>query len=89
MPETITDRKLLAEVVWGFEEEYKIIQQRLVKQTRWTVLIETVFMRESDSKLFLVTWCKAATENQDHDYPNEAVECEAYAETVTKYRKVV
>lgn len=88
MAEKIMDSELLKRIVWDDAEGYEVIKHRLVEQTRWAVLTETVFLRDSDDTLFLATWRKAATEMQEHEYPDEAVECEAYTETVTKYRKV-
>lgn len=88
MPEKIVGEELLRTIIWDDCEGYSIIDENIIEQTRWAVLIETVFKRLSDGKLFLAEWRKAATEMQEHEYPDEAVECEAYDETITKYRRI-
>lgn len=89
MAEKITDEELLREIVWDGDDGYTTIEETIIEQTRWTVLIETIFKRLSDGKLFLCTWRKAATEMQEHELPEEAFECKAYPVEITKYRKVV
>jgi hypothetical protein len=85
--ERITDRDMLRLVVWNDAEGYEVVKEVNGGNSRWHQHIDTIFRRLSDGKLFIVYWRKAATENQDHEYPDEAVECEAYTETVTKYRR--
>ena len=58
----------------------------MVGEGRWHDHVDTVFKREADGKLFIARWRRAATEYQEHEYPDEAVEAEAYIEPVTKYR---
>lgn len=88
MNEKITDTELLRDAIWDDREGYSTIEETIIEQTRWAVLVRTVFKREADGKLFMMTWRKAATESQEHEFPDEAVECEAYQETITNYREI-
>lgn len=86
--EIIRDKKLLEQVVNDDAEGFHYVTEDFIEKTRWHELVRTVFKRESDGKLFMAWWRRAATEYQDSIYPDFAYECEPYTETVTKYRRV-
>lgn len=86
MIEKITDKRLLHDIVWEDSADYDIIESQDRGSSRWHVHVETIFKRNSDDKLFIAYWRRGATENQDHELPDEAVECEEYTVTVVKYR---
>jgi hypothetical protein len=88
MPEKITDQELLRDIVWNDADGYRELGQEHAGTSRWHQSVNTIFRRISDGKLFMANWRKAATEMQEHEYPDEAVECEAYTETVIKYRRL-
>ena len=88
MPETITDKELLQRIIWNEADGFQIVDESTVDRTRWHVVTETIF-QQSDGRFFLMYWRKAATESQEHEYPDVAFECEPYRETITKYRRVV
>jgi hypothetical protein len=88
MIESITDPDVLREVMWDDSNDYKVIQTTQVDNSRWHIIMETVFKRETDGKLFIMDWRKGATENQEHEYPEVAVEAEEFTETIVSYRAV-
>lgn len=85
-PEMIFDRKLLREVVCDDAEDYTMLSSDMTSQSRWHISMETVFRRNKDNKLFICYWRQGATENQDSEYPLDAIECEMYTKTIVKYR---
>jgi hypothetical protein len=87
MIERITDEELLADIIMEGIDGYTTIHSEDYDHSRWHRLIETVFKRESDGKLFIAYWRAGATECQEHEYPDEAVECEEYTVSVVKYRQ--
>ena len=74
------------DLLWDDAEGYKVVETIDEGGGRWHRHMTTIFLRESDNKLFITNWQKGATENQDHEYTEIAYEAEAYTETVTKYR---
>lgn len=88
MTERIDDAKLLEQIVNDDAEGFHYVAENLIEKSRWHELVQTVVRRESDGKLFMAKWYRAATEYQDSIYPMKAFECEPYTETVTKYRRV-
>lgn len=88
MVELITDPDLLRDIVWHDSHDYTVIQSNLVSKSRWHDVMETVFKRESDGKLFITDWRRGATENQDHEMPELAIEAEEFTQTIVSYRAV-
>lgn len=88
MVEVITDTNLLKEIIWDDAEGYERIKDEITDKGRWHVIMETVFRRASDNKLFIMYWRSGATENQEHEYPDEAVEAEEVTMTVVNYREI-
>lgn len=88
MRETIIDKDLLRNIIWDDVEGYRLVEAFHVDKSRWHILTETIFRRESDNKLFITYWRQGATENQDHEYPEEAFEAEEYTETIVRYRAI-
>lgn len=88
MAEKIIDKELLEQIISDDIEGYEVIDESIIEQTRWAVLVETIFKREADGRLFMAGWRRAATEMQENDYPDEAVECEAYDKITIAYREV-
>ena len=86
MFERITDKNELRDIVWDDHLDYETVTTVMVSEDRWHDRVATVFKRVADGKLFIVRLQRAATELQEHGYPDEAVEAEAYIEPVTKYR---
>jgi hypothetical protein len=84
--EKITDRAELRNIIWEDHLLYDPVAEEVTGQGRWHVGVDTVFKRLTDGKLFITHWRRGATENQDHEYPDEAVEAEEYTVTITKYR---
>lgn len=87
MAETIIDRTELEAIIWDDAGGYQVVDRLQTGKSRWHTQITTIFKRNTDGKLFMCNWGEAATEYQDHNPPNEAVECEAYEVVVTRYRK--
>lgn len=83
MSEKILDAALLERIVWDDADGYHIVRSEDGGATRWQRAIATVFMRESDKKLFVAHWYQGSTENCDHTYPDEAFEVEEQIRTVT------
>ena len=48
--------------------------------------MESIFRRDSDSKIFICYWREGHAEDIFPKYPADAIECEMYTETVVKYR---
>lgn len=86
--ERITDTELLRAICWGDSEDFETLRENIDGQSRWAVKVTTVVRRVQDGKLFLMEWRKAATERQEHEYPDEAVEAEEFDITVTHYHRV-
>lgn len=86
MLEHITDKNELRDILWDDHIGYDTVTTIMVAEDRWHDRVATVFKRVADGKLFIAIWHRAATEHQEHEYPDEAVEAEAYIEPVTKYR---
>jgi hypothetical protein len=84
--ENITDAEELQQICWGEHLLYDTVETNIIGTSRWHVEVETVFKRLTDGQLFVMFWRKGATESQDHDYPDLAMEAEAYIKTITKYR---
>lgn len=84
--ETITDPDELQIIIWGDHLLYDTVDTIEDGHSRWHINVTTVFKRITDGKLFITDWRQGSTENQEHEYPDEAVEAEAYIEPVTKYR---
>lgn len=57
---------------------------RPVEHTRWHVLMEMVVRDVSDETYWSVSYRRAATENQDHDYDDPMVAYRVYPHQVTK-----
>lgn len=81
----ITDKELLQDIVQDRAPDYTVITTISGTAGRWSIHQETIFRRDSDGKLFSAYWNRGATEYQDSDYPEEAVECGEQLVTVTKY----
>lgn len=86
MPEKITDKEVLERVVWDDADGYEMVKDIICAEHRWASGRDCVFKRLSDGKLFITHWRKGATEYQEHEYGDEAVEAESFTETVTHYR---
>lgn len=87
MPEKVTDEELLKRIIWDDADGYECISTKLRDQSRWHVWVETIFKRISDNKLFICHWRRAATEQQEHEFPEEAFEAEPYRVSYIKYRQ--
>lgn len=78
---------------WGlpFEGGDLVVKDEMLDHTRWSILHELIFRAPDDGKLWYLIYQLPATEYQECDrWPSlEAVEMEAYIETVTSYREVV
>lgn len=62
---------------------YKVHEQRH-EARRWLQGVTTIVVRVADGKLFNLTWDRALTESQEHDfYGCELVEVERKVETKT------
>lgn len=81
----ITDAELLKRILGEDAAGYTIIVTIAGSHHRWSVGQETIFKRESDGKLFAMFWSRGATESQDNDDPEVAVECVAQRVTVIQY----
>lgn len=88
MPDSINDVDLLGDIMWDDAEGYRVITSIDEGGSRWHRLMSTVFVRESDNKLFIAEWRKGATENQEHELPDIAHEAEEFTKTITSYRRI-
>lgn len=50
-------------MTWG--DGFKILEHRMVDQTRWSIVYEAVFTPENDPQAYRVEWEVGATEYQD------------------------
>ena len=68
-----------------------VVKDEMLDHTRWSILHELIFRAPDDGKLWRLVYEIPATERQECDrWPDlEAVEMEAFTETVTGYREVI
>lgn len=53
------------DIIYGYSEDYKVIQDNIVSHGRWSVRHEIVIQRLSDGKYFKDSYSEGATEMQD------------------------
>lgn len=61
------------DILFGDNDEYKIISDKMVSKRRWSVVHSVVIQRKSDGKYFKDRYEVGATENQEQS-PYEYVE---------------
>lgn len=77
----------------AFEDhpDYLLVEERSMGSGRWHEFMVSIVQRESDKKLFKMSWSKALTEMQEHEfYGAKLVEVEKKTRTIvqTYYEEV-
>lgn len=71
------------DIVFDCHEDYRVVGQIGHENRRWAQQVDTIVRRESDGKLFRVSWDRGLTESQEHDfYGTGLVEVERKTKTV-------
>lgn len=92
MAEIIKIDEETAEAI-AFEDhpDYVLVEERSIDSGRWHEFMVSIVQRESDKKLFKMSWSKALTEMQEHEfYGAKLVEVEKKTRTIvqTYYEEV-
>jgi hypothetical protein len=70
------DKEILQELVYGDFDGYKVIQHKLIDNSRWSLVYEMIFQFED--KFYRTTYQQGATEQQDespYEYEDDNIEC--------------
>jgi hypothetical protein len=65
---TFTERNDICGIVGGWEhrDEWEVVSNDMVDQSRWSITHEVILRRRSDGKFFWTYYTVGATESQDH-----------------------
>lgn len=69
------------EIIYGDSEEYDVIEDEAIDNTRWSIVHSVVVKRRSDGKFFRASYSVGATEIQD-ERPFEYEENATFFEVV-------
>ncbi len=61
---TITDKQHARDIIFGDDEEFNVIEDKIINKARWNVH-HRVIVKRSDGKFFAARYSCAATEYQD------------------------
>lgn len=79
----------ISDIVWEDDENFEVIHESIVGQSRWSTHMQTIAKRLSDGKLFAIEWAKPSTENSGvNEFDNDAYEVIEVPVTTYRYERV-
>lgn len=87
-------KETLIDLLADDSDEYQIVSDEIVENSRWSILHELIFKSRDEEKFFRTSYSVGATEQQDEypfEYADEEIECdvvEPVEKTVIVYRRV-
>lgn len=73
----IENESRIADIVFNDDEQFMVVTEKDVAETRWSMIVETIVKDVNTDNLYKVSWNRALTEFQDHEFNDlELVEVE-------------